>query len=343
MRRTLSKLLFAATTWFCGAPVVHAKAGPPELQVQCDQGTAAACGLLGGLYLVGAGVSVDMAKAIVLIRKGCDGGDVNSCTDLGALYMSGTGIPQDGAVSASLFGAACDKDWPSACHYLAVQHLLGNGVPRDLGRAAELNQKACTAGLAGACGHLAGMYRLGYGLNQDLSRATDHREMACKGGEMFSCSQFGKALARGEGRDKNLAAAAEVLLGACRGNEPSGCFELGLLVKTGVVPAQYGTDPEPMFVRAMDLALQPCQAGDSNACIVAKDIIRESGTPEEYQQFCSDLGPAVSAGCNEGVFTACVDLVKLHEEGCGVEKAGTDANTAKRQACALGVSSMCGS
>jgi hypothetical protein len=343
MRHLLSALIFTAILSLCCAPDAHAKANPTELQAQCDQGTAAACGQLGGLYLVGAGVPVDMAKALGLIKSGCDGGDLKSCTDLGALYMSGTGVPQDGGVSASLFGAACEKDWPSACHYLAVQYLLGNGVARDLGRAAELNQKACAAGLAGACGHLGGMYRLGYGLKQDLVAAIDHRERACKGGELFSCSQFGKALANGEGRQMNLNQAAEVLLNACRGNEPSGCFELGHLVKLGTAPAQYGTEPGPMFERGMKLALRPCQAGDSNACIVAKDIIRESGTPEEYKQFCSDLGPAVSAGCNEGVFTACVDLVKLHEEGCGVEGAGTDANTAKRQACALGVSSMCGS
>ena len=75
--------------------------------------------------------------------------------------------------------------------------------------------------------------------------------------------------------------------------------------------------------------------------MVAKDVLRESGTPEQLSGFCSDLGPAVSAGCNEGVFTACVDLIDLHEEGCGVPNTAEAIAAAKRQACALGVTLHC--
>ena len=96
-----------------------------------------------------------------------------------------------------------------------------------------------------------------------------------------------------------------------------------------------------MYERAMEIALPPCQAGDSNACIVAKDVLRVSGTKDQFDRFCKDLGPAESKGCNEGVFTACVDLIELHEEGCGVPKSEADAATAKRQACSLGVQLWC--
>jgi hypothetical protein len=102
-----------------------------------------------------------------------------------------------------------------------------------------------------------------------------------------------------------------------------------------------GTDPGGMYQRTMEIAMPPCQAGDSNACMVAKDVLKASGTDEQFQKFCTDLGPAVSRGCNEGVFTACVDLIELHEQGCGVPNTEDAIAAAKRQACALGVQLWC--
>ena len=312
-----------------------------ERAASCDRGDAAACGALGGMHLVGSGVPIDNGKAITLLTKGCDGGDLKSCTDLGALHLSGTGVPANGAIAATYFTAACAKGWPSACHYLAVQHLLGNGVEQNLTKAIELNTTACEGGVGPACGHIGGMYKLGFGVAPDLSRSLHYRELACNGGELFSCALLGKALATGNGVAANPSKAAPLLLQACRGNEPTGCFELGQLVAAGTGPSELGTDPGGMYQRAMEIALPPCQAGDSNACMVAKDVLKVSGTKEQFDGFCKDLGPAVFRGCNEGVFTACVDLIELQSEGCGVEQTPEAIAAAKRQACALGVQLWC--
>lgn len=324
--------------------ISFASSPTPDASAQvaaCERGEAAACGSLGGMHLVGAGVPLDYEKAVALLTKGCDGGDLKSCTDLGALHLSGTGVPPNGSIAATYFKAACERSWPSACHYLAVQHLLGNGVARDTGRAIALNEAACEGGVAAACGHIGGMYKLGYGVDPDLERSLRYRALACEGGELFSCALFGAALHSGQGIAADPERAASILLNACRGNEPTACFELGQMVAQGTAPDTLGSDPNAMYQRAMEIALPPCQAGDSNACMVAKDIIRVSGTEDQFQTFCSDLGPAVSKGCNEGVFTACVDLIQLHDEGCGVPSTPEATAAAKRQACALGVQLWC--
>ena len=332
-------LVFVLST--CSSFAASPKSDATERSVACEQGDAAACGALGGMHLVGAGVPVDNEKAVKLLTLGCDGGDLKSCTDLGALHLSGTGVPANGPVAATYFKAACERGWPSACHYLAVQHLLGNGVERDMAKAIALNENACKGGVAAACGHIGGVYKLGYGVEPDLERSLHYRSLACDGGELFSCALLGAALHNGTGLPADPQRAADILINACRGNEPTACFELGQMVANGTAPTALGTDPDGMYQRAMEIALPPCQAGDSNACMVAKDILRVSGTAEQFQTFCSDLGPAVSKGCNEGVFTACVDLIQLHTEGCGVPNTPEAVEVAKRQACALGVQLWC--
>src|SRR6185312_2362840 len=76
-----------------------------------------ACTSWGFLHEQGRGVTVDLARAVELYRKGCDGGNAQGCHNLGVLYEAGRGVSGDLGQAATFYDQACQKGLADACNY----------------------------------------------------------------------------------------------------------------------------------------------------------------------------------------------------------------------------------
>lgn len=97
-----------------------------------EQGHAKAQYGLGGLYLLGFGVTEDYDRAAEWYRKAAEQGHANAQYDLGDLYSLGKGVVQDHAAAAEWYRKAASRvsrdPWfgvwsfqqgvPSPCHVI---------------------------------------------------------------------------------------------------------------------------------------------------------------------------------------------------------------------------------
>ena len=124
---------------------------PHPDDVNPEENSARGCSLLGGLYLAGDGIKMDLAKGRELSELGCDRNDSFGCFNAAAVFTAGSGVEKDAAKAASYLDRACKLGDAEGCYDLGLAHEKGNGVARDPRRAAELTKKACQLGFAQAC------------------------------------------------------------------------------------------------------------------------------------------------------------------------------------------------
>jgi TPR repeat protein len=335
---------FICVAWALTAAIPLALAASPDilkLQADCAGGTASACGKLGGLYLAAVGVPFDPKKAVSLSEKGCDGGDQQSCTTLGALLLSGTGVSADPVRAAGLFEAACTSGSGEACHYLGGLYLLGMGVKTNPVLARAHNLTACQRKVPTACGHLGGMLETGFGYEVDLKLAVTMRERGCTGGDAHSCYKLGRIFEDGRGHPVDLGRAAKLYLNACQANEATACFRLGELVRGGHGHETFGTDPDGMYARALEIAGTSCSGGNAKSCLTVADVLRATGKLEEAGKLNAGVLSHLDDTCTRGDFTACVELGQLYANGHGVTQSAERAAQEEARACALGASLYC--
>jgi uncharacterized protein len=119
--------------------------------VDSEENSARACSLLGGLYLAGDGIKMDLTQGRELSELGCRRHDAFGCFNAAAVFAAGSGIEKDAAKAAFYLDAACKLGDGEGCHDLGVAYEKGNGVGRDPRRAAGLFKKSCQLGFAQAC------------------------------------------------------------------------------------------------------------------------------------------------------------------------------------------------
>ncbi|MEX1246627.1 MAG: PDZ domain-containing protein [Thermoanaerobaculia bacterium] len=124
---------------------------PDPDDIHSDTNGSRACSLLGGLYLAGDGVELDLTMGRELSELGCDRGDSFGCFNAAVVYTNGSGVEADAAKAASFLERACEGGDGEGCYDLGVAYARGNGVTRDRGRATELLRKACGLGFERAC------------------------------------------------------------------------------------------------------------------------------------------------------------------------------------------------
>jgi TPR repeat protein len=314
---------------------------PITLEEQCDQGNAESCGKLGGHYISGAGVRVDLAKGIELTQRGCAGKDTSSCTNLGALLLTGTGIDPDPIRASELFRQSCTAGSGEACHYLGGQYLLGIGVKTNPELARAHNLTACQRNVAAACGHLGGMVEHGFGYEPDLKMAAKMRGRACDGGDIYSCTKLGYIFEDGRGHPVDKKRAGELYLKACKGDESMGCFRLGELVRTGAIPDAHGNGAEPMYARSIELASKACQAGQAFDCLTVADALFATDQKSEASTLYRNAIGTLKSQCDRGDFTTCLELERLYLDGLGTDINAETAALFRAKACALGAKVAC--
>lgn len=128
----------------------------------CEAKDAWGCALLGQLFLDGAGVKRDPARAQKYFDRGCEGGAGQGCMRVGELLAAAAEpASTDGhktlVRAARYFERACHMSYARGCTQAGRFHQLGRGVEQSLPRAVAFFRTGCAAGHKLACDHLKGL------------------------------------------------------------------------------------------------------------------------------------------------------------------------------------------
>ena len=143
-----------------------------RVQTAAKAGDAKAEYQLANLYLSGAGVRKDAAKAAAWYRKAADQGYGPAQSELGALYLRGIGVPKDEAQAIVWVRRAAEQGEVIAQSDLGMLYLNGQGVEQDNAQALVWLRKAAEQGSAAGQHNLASLYQRGSaGLAKDDDEA----------------------------------------------------------------------------------------------------------------------------------------------------------------------------
>jgi TPR repeat protein len=261
-------------------------------QKACDLDvTGAACGNLGGILLVGQGVTRDVPKGLSLLARACRQQVASSCLLAGLAYLNGDGATVDRQRAAGFLARACDLHHDLACQKLR----LVRGVPVNPSDLPSL-EKGCELRLPGACTRLARAYTE---LDKGFKRATPLLEKSCSQSALDACAE----LAARVSLDDPTSGFALVEK-TCAQGDGHGCAVLAGMVRGGV-----GTEANE--ARALELYRGACEAREPDACRTLADILRDGTrtTPRDlprariaYENGCS-VDDAVSCGKLGAMFT----------------------------------------
>jgi MYXO-CTERM domain-containing protein len=276
------------------------------LAAQCP-GDGFACFIRGYFFEIGAGVPVDLGKALDAYRRSCKAGYGEGCDQL-ARNLDKTKTNAAEAVDA--YEKACRYDWASACGTAAVR--LANAdktnastVPLELAKhGCELDPKECYA--------YAEMYRVGQGTKEDPAMATSMYRDACNAGLQSACLKYATRAHDGVGTKADLPAANAVLDKACTAGDVDNCEQLAIYLTTDK------TDDAHAHV----VAKKACDLGANHACFIVGWQIRnnrrgEAKTEAEagkeslviFEKLCEAQNPR-----------ACDEAGDIYADGIGVAK-----------------------
>jgi uncharacterized protein len=122
-------------------------------QRACDSGILEGCTAAGMLHLdPPPGATRDNALALALFKQACDGSYALGCRGEALVYIMGAGVPVDMPFAISLDEKSCELGDPGGCHDLGDIYQGVNGVRRDLSKSKQYYSKACNLGDQKSCG-----------------------------------------------------------------------------------------------------------------------------------------------------------------------------------------------
>lgn len=145
-----------------------------QLEERVGRGDARAQAELGSRYARGAGVEMDMKKAISLFEQGAKKGDATAQYFLGTAHDMGAGVEKNPAEAAHWFGQAASQNHAGGQYALSIMMTDGQGgLKADPKAAAMLTEKSAQQGYYPAAMRMAALYIQGLGVERDPNKAAD--------------------------------------------------------------------------------------------------------------------------------------------------------------------------
>ena len=143
-----------------------------QLRSRANRGDINAQAELGARYARGAGITVDLPRAISLFEKAASKKNANAQYYLATAYAAGTGVKQDATRAARLFAKAVDQGHAGAQLALAVMITNGEGGQKaDPAAAVGLVRKSAEQGYVPAAYRMAQLYIAGLGVERNTEEA----------------------------------------------------------------------------------------------------------------------------------------------------------------------------
>ncbi|RFB82305.1 peptidase [Rhizobium leguminosarum bv. trifolii] len=148
----------------------------------------------------GRGVKVDTQQGLKLMLQSADLGHTFAMNELGYIFLNGVNVPADPERGIRFYEAGLARNDIYSMNNLALVYRFGKGAPEDLPKALELFTRAAEGGQPYAPTNLGRMYRDGIGVAADKSAAVKWLEMGAERGDYWGALDRAR-LARDEVAD----------------------------------------------------------------------------------------------------------------------------------------------
>ncbi|MBY3222965.1 caspase family protein [Rhizobium laguerreae] len=253
-----------------------------------DAGHVRAIDQLSSLYIVGASVQANPAKANEIVQAGAKKNDPYALYTYGKSLFYGRGVKSDTQQGLKLMLQSADLGHTFAMNELGYIFLNGVNVPADPQRGIRFYEAGLARNDIYSMNNLALVYRSGKAVPQDLGKALELFTKAAEGGQPFAPTNLGRMYRDGIGVDADKAAAVKWLeMGAERGDY-WGALDRARLAKDEV------TDPESMVIAARYFALAAAvnkpRIGDTkNQALAELKLLPSAAKKEAEKAFSAEL------------------------------------------------------
>ncbi|WP_027665431.1 caspase family protein [Rhizobium leguminosarum] len=253
-----------------------------------DAGHVRAIDQLSSLYIVGASVPANPAKANEIVQAGAKKNDPYALYTYGKSLFYGRGVKSDTQQGLKLMLQSADLGHTFAMNELGYIFLNGVNVPADPQRGIRFYEAGLARNDIYSMNNLALVYRSGKTVPQDLGKALELFTKAAEGGQPFAPTNLGRMYRDGIGVDADKAAAVKWLeMGAERGDY-WGALDRARLAKDEVA------DPENMVIAARYFALAAAvnkpRIGDTkNQALAELKLLPSAAKKEAEEAFSAEL------------------------------------------------------
>ncbi|MBY3206648.1 caspase family protein [Rhizobium laguerreae] len=168
----------------------------------------------------GRGIKANTQQGLKLMLQSADLGHTFAMNELGYIFLNGVNVPADPERGIRFYEAGLERNDIYSMNNLALVYRFGKAVPQDLGKALELFTKAAEGGQPYAPTNLGRMYRDGIGVAADKSAAIKWLETGAERGDYWGALDRAR-LAKDEVADpESMAIAARYLALATAVNMP---------------------------------------------------------------------------------------------------------------------------
>ena len=234
-----------------------------ELEQDCMEGDAEACGFVGYYYAREVTPSTDETDELstAYYFAGCTTGDFYSCAGLGEAYLEGRGIDQDRIQALDLLDVACDEGILGACEISGYEYANGDPDNPDFRLAYERMSMACSDTRPRACGELGRFMFNGQGTSRDLEGGMDLLEQACDGGYGESCKNLSLIYGGDYNKPEDMRTAFTYAQMGCEVGHADSCERAGDIARHGNLILDENSTA--VMARYYDMA---CEGGLWTAC-----------------------------------------------------------------------------
>ncbi|NKK77495.1 caspase family protein [Rhizobium leguminosarum] len=266
----------------------EAKTAFATIKKAMDAGHVRAIDQLSSLYIVGASVPANPAKANEIVQAGAKKNDPYALYTYGKSLFYGRGVKSDTQQGLKLMLQSADLGHTFAMNELGYIFLNGVNVPADPQRGIRFYEAGLARNDIYSMNNLALVYRSGKTVPQDLGKALELFTKAAEGGQPFAPTNLGRMYRDGIGVDADKAAAVKWLeMGAERGDY-WGALDRARLAKDEVA------DPENMVIAARYFALAAAvnkpRIGDTkNQALAELKLLPSAAKKEAEEAFSAEL------------------------------------------------------
>ncbi|EJC78110.1 hypothetical protein Rleg10DRAFT_6841 [Rhizobium leguminosarum bv. trifolii WSM2012] len=168
----------------------------------------------------GRGIKADTQQGLKLMLQSADLGHTFAMNELGYIFLNGVNVPADPERGIRFYEAGLARNDIYSMNNLALVYRFGKGAPEDLPKALELFTRAAEGGQPYAPTNLGRMYRDGIGVAANKAEAVKWLEMGAERGDYWGALDRA-LLAKEDGADADgLATAAHYFALATAVNMP---------------------------------------------------------------------------------------------------------------------------
>jgi TPR repeat protein len=236
--------LRAQTRWF---RTLHGKKSEDLSQSEVDaalqeaescasRGNGGCLNLLYAMHSLGAGLPIEMPKAIEYLRKASEAEDPGARLNYAVMSYTGTRyVERDVELACKYFHETLETPGAAvATYYLGVVRFRGQcGTDPDPVEAMKMIREAASRGVMEAQRDVGKDYQFGWSTEADIDKALEWYEKAAAQGDGESLWRLGIAHVDGEGREKNSKVAVDYFKRAADADYGAGMASLAVMFATG--------------------------------------------------------------------------------------------------------------